>query len=284
MKKINKIQIRGNVKIFSTESEKYVTKPKKKDLSSLFNYLNTRGFNITPEIIDENKDEIRYKYYEDSPFSSPTKDEDLIKTVSSLHYKTTYFKDISRKKYKDIYNTLIGNIDYLKEYYDNLIRTIDFKIYMSPSDYLLARNFTIINSNLIFIEKELNAWYNLVKDKTKEKVCIVHNNLKRENFIEGEKVVLTGWDNYLVDTRILDIYKLYKKEYKKMDFTNLLKIYNDEYPLDDEESKLLSIMISMPSTIKETNNEYDKIKEINEILDYIYRTNELIKTGVLKSS
>jgi len=54
MNKINKIQIRGNVKIFSTESEKYVTKPKKKDLSSLFNYLNTRGFNITPEIIDEN--------------------------------------------------------------------------------------------------------------------------------------------------------------------------------------------------------------------------------------
>ena len=88
----------------------------------------------------------------------------------------------------------------------------------------------------------------------------------------------------MVDTRILDIYKLYKKEYKKMDFTNLLKIYNDEYPLDDEESKLLTIMISMPSTIKETNNEYDKIKEINEILDYIYRTNELIKTGVLKSS
>lgn len=284
MNKINKIQIRGNVKILSTKEGKYVTKPKKKDLTTLFNYLNTRGIDIYPEILEETKEEIKYKYYEDNSFYSPTKDEDLIKTISSLHYKTTYYKDVSRRKYKDIYNTLIGNIDYLKEYYDNLIRTIDFKIYMSPSDYLLARNYTIINSNLIFIEKELNSWYNLVKDKTKEKVCIIHNNLKRENFIEGEKTILTGWDNYLVDTRILDIYKLYKKEYKSMDFTNLLKIYNEEYPLDSEETKLLQIMISMPRTIEQTNNEYDKIKEINSILDYIYRTNELIKTGVLKSS
>ncbi|MCI8330757.1 MAG: hypothetical protein HFE04_01500 [Bacilli bacterium] len=284
MNKINKIQIRGNVKILSTKEGKYVTKPKKKDLTTLFNYLNTRGIDIYPEILEETKEEIKYKYYEDNSFYSPTKDEDLIKTISSLHYKTTYYKDVSRRKYKDIYNTLIGNIDYLKEYYDNLIRTIDFKIYMSPSDYLLARNYTIINSNLIFIEKELNSWYNLVKDKTKEKVCIIHNNLKRENFIEGEKTILTGWDNYLVDTRILDIYKLYKKEYKSMDFTNLLKIYNEEYPLDNEETKLLQIMISMPRTIEQTNSEYDKIKEINSILDYIYRTNELIKTGVLKSS
>ncbi len=276
MSKINKIQIKGNVKILTTEEGKYVIKPKKKDLSTLFNYLNTREFNIYPEIIEETKDEIKYKYYEDDPFSSNTKDIDLIKTISSLHYKTTYFKDISRKKYKDIYNTLIGNIDYLKEFYENLIRTIDLKIYMSPSDYLLARNYSIINSNLVFIEKELNSWYNLVKDKTKEKVCIVHNNLKRENFIEGEKSLLTSWDNYLVDTRILDIYKLYKKEYKTMDFTNLLKIYNDEYPLDKDEAKLLLIMISMPTTLEENNKEYDKIKEINSLLDYIYRTNYLI--------
>ena len=106
MSKINKIQIKGNVKILTTEEGKYVIKPKKKDLSTLFNYLNTREFNIYPEIIEETKDEIKYKYYEDDPFSSNTKDIDLIKTISSLHYKTTYFKDISRKKYKDIYNTL----------------------------------------------------------------------------------------------------------------------------------------------------------------------------------
>lgn len=284
MNKIKKITIRGKVKILETDEDKIVIKPKKKELEPLFNYLNTRGLDIYPDIIEETKDEIKYKYYEDNKFMSITKDEDLIKSISNLHYKTTYYKDISRKKYKDIYSTLIGNIDYLKDYYESLIRKIDFKPYMSPSDYLLARNYTIINSNLLFIEKELNSWYKLVKDKTREKVCIVHNNLRRENFIQGEKSLLTGWDNFLVDTRILDIYKLYKKEYKTMDFTNLLKIYNEEYPLEEDEKKLLLVMISMPSTLEETKSEYQKIKEINHLLDYIYRTNALIKSETFKSS
>ena len=69
-----------------------------------------------------------------------------------------------------------------------------------------------------------------------------------------------------------------------MDFKNLLKIYNYEYPLDKDEAKLLLIMISMPTTLEENNKEYDKIKEINSLLDYIYRTNALIKSEALKSS
>lgn len=282
--KIKKIRIKGKAKILETDEEKLVIKPKKKDLQSLFDYLSKRDFNSFPTILDSTKDEIRYKYYEENPIFNEDSiiDEELIREVSNLHYKTTYFKNISRKKYKEIYNKLIDNIDYLKDYYSNLIKKIDEEIYMSPSNYLLARNYTIINSNLLYIEKELNAWYNLVKDKTKERVSIIHNNLKKDNFIRGEKNILTSWDNFLVDTPILDIYKLYKNEYKKMDFASLLKIYNETYPLNKEEIKLLWIMISMPKKIEKTDNEYNNIKEVKELLDYTYRTNEIIKSGIFQ--
>lgn len=284
MMKIKKIRIKGKAKIYETDEEKLVIKPKKKDLQSLFDYLSKRDFNSFPTILDSTKDEIRYKYYEENPIFNEDSiiDEELIREVSNLHYKTTYFKNISRKKYKEIYNKLIDNIDYLKDYYSNLIKKIDGEIYMSPSNYLLARNYTIINSNLLYIEKELNAWYNLVKDKTKERVSIIHNNLKKDNFIRGEKNILTSWDNFLVDTPILDIYKLYKNEYKKMDFASLLKIYNETYPLNKEEIKLLWIMISMPKKIEKTDNEYNNIKEVKELLDYTYRTNEIIKSGIFQ--
>ena len=76
------------------------------------------------------------------------------------------------------------------------------------------------------------------------------NNLKKDNFIRGEENVLISWDNYLVDTPILDIYKLYKNEYKNMDFTSLLKTYNEIYPLTKEEIKLFFILISMPKKIE----------------------------------
>lgn len=282
MQKNNKITIKGKVKIFETDDGKQVVKSKSKDLTSLFDYLSLRGVNCYPKIVEESKDEIRYQYYDEiSPFSfDESVDSDFIRSVGDLHYKTTYFKNVSRKKYKDIYNTLMDNIDFLKDYYSNLIKKIDSEIYMSPSNYLLARNFSIINSNLLYVEKELNAWYNLVKDKTKERVAVVHNNLRRDNFIRGEKSILTSWDNYLVDTPVLDIYKLYKNEYKKMDFVSLLKDYNEIYPLSKEEIKLFYVMISLPSKLDDGTSEYDKVLEVRNLLDYIYRTNSIIKSGI----
>lgn len=281
MKKINKIVIKGKAKILESDEDKVVVRKKSKDLSSLFQYLSSRGYNNYPKIIVEDKDEIRYKYYDEAlPFyQESSNEEDFIRAVADLHYKTTYFKDVSKKKYKEIYNNLIDNVDYLRDYYNDLIKKIDGEEYMSPSSYLLARNFSIINSNLMYVERELNQWYKLVSEKKKERVVIVHNNLKRDNFIGGDNVIIS-WDNFLVDTPILDIYKLYKSDYKRLDFSNLLKVYNDTFQLTDEEKKLFYIMISMPKKLESNDSEYSKVMEVNEVLDYIYRTNELIKSGV----
>lgn len=282
MQKSNKITIKGKVKIFDTDEGKKVVKAKTKDLTSLFDYLTLRGFTCFPKILEENKEEIRYQYYDEiHPFSlDDNTHEDLIRSVGDLHYKTTYFKNVSRKKYKDIYNTLMDNIDYLKDFYSSLIKKIDGEVYMSPSNYLLARNYSIINSNLLYIEKELNAWYNLVKDKTKERVAVVHNNLRCDNFIRGEENILTSWDNYLVDTPVLDIYKLYKNEYKNMDFVSLLKDYNDIYPLTKEEVRLFYVMISIPSKLDMEGSEYENVLEVRNLLDYTYRTNNILKSGI----
>lgn len=281
MTKINKIEIKGKAKIFETDEGLSVVKKKNKDLNSLFEYLNTRGYNNYPSILSEDDNEVRYKYYDETlPFlEDDVNDEDFIRTVADLHYKTTYYKSVSKSKYKEIYNNLIDNIDYLKDYYSSLIKKIDAEVYMAPSSYLLARNYSIINSNLIYIEKELNAWYKLVSEKTKERVTIVHNNLKRDNFIRGDNVLIS-WDNYLVDTPVLDIYKLYRSDYKKLDFESLLRVYNEKFKLTNEEVKLFYIMISMPKKLEEEGSEYNRVKEVNQILDYIYRTNKLIKSGV----
>ncbi len=277
MTKINKISIKGKVKILDTDSDRLVIKKKNKDMSTLFNYLSERGIDTYPEIIDEKKDEIEYKYYEEIHRFNENIDEDFIKSVADIHYKTTYYKDVSRKKYKDIYNTLIDNIDYLKDYYDNYVRKSDIEIYNSPSNYLLLRNFTIINSSLYFVEKELNSWYNLVKDKTKERVTIVHNNLRKDNYLRSSKNILTGWENYMVDTPVLDIYKLYKNEYKNIDFKSMFKVYNDSFKLTKEELKLFFIMISIPKKITKSDNELDNVIETKNMLDYMYRTNDFIK-------
>lgn len=277
MKKINKITIKGNVKIIETEDKKVVIKKKSKDMNSLFDYLNRRNFLCYPNIEKETRNDVEYEYYNEKKYFNQNDDEDFIRTIADLHYKTTYYKDVSRLKYKDIYNTLIDNIDYLKDYYEKYISEADIETYMSPSNYLFVRNYSIVNSSLFYIEKELNAWYNLVKDKTKERVSVVHNNLRKDNFLRSDKDLLTGWENYMVDTPILDIYKLYKNEYKNIDFKSMFKVYNDIFKLTKEELKLFFIMISMPKKLEKTDNEFNNVRNTKLFIDYMYRTNDFIK-------
>lgn len=277
MKKINKITIKGNVKIIETEDKKVVIKKKSKDMNSLFDYLNRRNFLCYPNIEKETRNDVEYEYYNEKKYFNQNDDEDFIRTIADLHYKTTYYKDVSRLKYKDIYNTLIDNIDYLKDYYEKYISEADIETYMSPSNYLFVRNYSIVNSSLFYIEKELNAWYNLVKDKTKERVSVVHNNLRKDNFLRSDKDLLIGWENYMVDTPILDIYKLYKNEYKNIDFKSMFKVYNDIFKLTKEELKLFFIMISMPKKLKKTDNEFNNVRNTKLFIDYMYRTNDFIK-------
>ena len=277
MKKINKITIKGNVKIIETEDRKIVIKKKSKDMNSLFDYLNRRNFLCYPNIEKETRNDVEYEYYNEKKYFNQNDDEDFIRTIADLHYKTTYYKDVSRLKYKDIYNTLIDNIDYLKDYYEKYISEADIETYMSPSNYLFVRNYSIVNSSLFYIEKELNAWYNLVKDKTKERVSVVHNNLKKDNFLRSDKDLLIGWENYMVDTPILDIYKLYKNEYKNIDFKSMFKVYNDTFKLTKEELKLFFIMISMPKKLEKTDNEFNNVRNTKLFIDYMYRTNDFIK-------
>ena len=282
MKKIKKIEKIEKAKIYETDDGKYVVKKEKKDLSNLFDYLSSRGITTFANRINKIDDLIRYEYVETSNFINDSDYIEFIKNVAILHYKTAYFKTESRKVFKDIYNKLIDKVDYLKDYYNKLIEKIDNERFMSPSSYLIARNYTIISSNLYFIERELNSWYNLVKDQTKTRVCIVNNNLKFDNFIKGNKLIFTSWDNYLVDTPILDIYKIYRNEYKSTDMTTLFKEYNRVFKLNDEEIKLFNIMISFPISINLECSEYNKVRSVKEMLDYTYRTSKFISSGVFK--
>lgn len=273
----NKISLKGKAKILEEGDTKYVIKPKNKSVKDLFEYLDSRNYSSHPKIIDESDKEIKYEYVDGNKNNSLKA---LAKHISNLHSSTTYYKDVSTSKYKNIYNKLIDNVDYLKDFYQRKIMEIDNERYMSPSSYLLARNYSLFNSNLIFIEKEINKWYNLVKDKTKERVAVVHNNLKKDNLLVGSEEVLTGWDKFIVDTPVLDLYKLYKNEYLDSDFEEMMTSYLEEYKLNKEEICLFTFLISMPPSLKINGSELEKVKEVKSIVDYLNRTNKLIKSGV----
>jgi hypothetical protein len=253
-----------------------VSKKKNDSVLELYDYLDIRNFSNYPKVLSVSNEEMNSEYIEEKKYHEITKGIELIKTIASLHLKTFFYKDISKNKYKEIYDKILGNINYLKDYYEEIISDIETEIYMSPSHYLFARNYSAILGSLKYSSIELNKWYNLVKDKTTERVCIVHNNISNDHFVKGDQNYLLSWDNYLVDTPILDLFKYYKKDGFKLNFKLLYEEYNKIFSLLKEEDLLFKALISLPPKIEFINSEYENTIYIQDSFEYIYRSYKIV--------
>lgn len=267
--------IKGKSTILETTCGNFIIKPKNKDINELYTYLTNRGFMNYPKIIDSSRDEVNvFEYVEDIKLPKEQKCDDLIEIIASLHNKTSYFKEVSEDKFKSIYEDIKSNISYLSNYYNTLYEIGFNEVYASPSNYIFMRNYFKINAALEYANSELDNWYSLVTNETKIRVCLIHNNLELNHLLNNK---LISWDNYMIDTPVIDIVKLYKKEWKNIDFSEILERYIYKFPLLDYEKKLLFILISMPPQIKKSNNEFEKCKVISEVMDYVFKTEELIR-------
>lgn len=267
--------IKGKSTILETTCGDFIIKPKNKDINELYTYLTNRGFINYPKIIDSSRDEVNvFEYVEDVKLPKEQKCDDLIEIIASLHNKTSYFKEVSEDRFKSIYEDVLSNINYLSNYYNTLYEIGFNEVYASPSNYIFMRNYYKLNSALEYAKSELENWYSLVTSETKIRVCLIHNNLELNHLLNDK---LISWDNYMIDTPVIDIVKLYKKEWKNINFSEILDRYMYKFPLLEYEKKLLFILISMPPEIKKSDNEFEKCKVVSEVMDYVFKTEELIR-------
>ena len=267
--------IKGKSTILETTCGDFIIKPKNKDINELYTYLTNRGFINYPKIIDSSRDEVNvFEYVEDIKLPKEQKCDDLIEIIASLHNKTSYFKEVSEDRFKSIYEDVLSNINYLSNYYNTLYEIGFNEVYASPSNYIFMRNYYKLNRALEYAKSELENWYSLVTSETKIRVCLIHNNLELNHLLNDK---LISWDNYMIDTPVIDIVKLYKKEWKNINFSEILERYMYKFPLLEYEKKLLFILISMPPEIKKSDNEFEKCKVVSEVMDYVFKTEELIR-------
>jgi len=271
---IKKITLKNSVKIINNE---YVVKHKNGRLLEKFNYLLSRSFDYFPEVISEREDEMVYKYIEDIPEPSEQKIIDLMNLLSLLHSKTTIYKEIDIDNYKLIYENINSQIIECYNYYNNLINEIDMIVYMSPVDYIVARNISLIFNSLEYARVGLEKWYELIKDKRQVRVVTIHNNASLEHYVKSDKSYLVSWDRATVDMPIYDLINVYKKHYLEFDFVTILKVYLSKYPLTDEEMLLFLVIIAIPDKIRFYESQYQMVVEVRRLLDYIYKTGELIQ-------
>ncbi len=272
-KRIEKV---GNVIIIDTTSGSFVIKKSHIDEKILL-YLKSRNFDYIPEII-ENSDYFITKYIDSYNMPKEKKMDDLIKLVALLHSKTTHYKDVDIEKNESIYNQLNNNINYLYSYYTDQIAIAEAKVFMSPSELLFSSNITDLYDFLEFNRKKLQKWYDLIKDKTKERYVLIHNNLSLNHFIRNNKSYLINWEKSRIDLPVFDLYKLYKNE-SDFNFYDLLKMYEKSYPLFEDERMLLELFISIPDNITFSGSEYERCLKINELIGKIKTLPKTFKQG-----
>lgn len=267
------IYFKRNAKVFNDE---FISK-KEKDLSDLYNYLQSRDFTYFPSLIERKDTENRYEYIEDFSIDNNQKSIDLIDAVSLLHNKTSFKKEISPSKNKHIYRDMKGYIRYLDTYYDSLLTSIEEIEYPSPSEQLFLNNYSKLYECLRFLDSEIDNWYKLVKEKTSERVSMIHGKLSLDHILKNNKTHLISWDKSRIETPIVDIVRLYHKEWDKIDFKNVLERYLTKCELSESEKKLLFINITIPVKFTLNSDEVNNTIELNRFFEYIYKTEDLIR-------
>lgn len=278
--KSKKIIKKGNATIIDSGDEKYVVK--EQNNFQIYSYLNSRSFDNYPKIVtNQNETYEISNYVEDYDLPSEQKMMDLVDTVALLHYKTTYYRETDEADYKQIYEDLNNNIEYLFSYYNDYISIIETKTFMSPSEYLLARNISLIYKLLKNSKTKLDNWYKKTPNN-KERVVLLHNNLHLDHFIENSDKYLISWNKAKVGNPIFDLFKLYNNHINEFDFNDVLERYEQTYPLLEEEKDLLGILLELPQKIEFNKDEYDNCIEIGEEVNRLYKTETLITTYFFK--
>ncbi len=271
---INKITIKNNTRIID---DKIVLKKKKNnDLNNVYKYLKSRSFDYFPEPITiDNLYEV-YPFLEDTYEPSEQKATDIMHLLGLLHSKTTFYREIDIDKNKEIYENISDELEYLNNFYNDLITMIEKEVYMSPSGYLIARNINIIFSSIYYAKHNLEEWYKKIDNNKNERVVNIHNNISLDHYIKNEKPYLISWNKSRIDSPIYDLLSFYKNHYLDFDFDDLFHFYESGYPLKEDERLLLFTYMAIPYKIEIMSDEYEMCIKINKMIEYLYKTSNLI--------
>lgn len=246
-------------------------------IPDIYKYLRSRSFDYFPNPIEVFREYEVYPFIKDVNEPVGQRAQDIMHLVSLLHSKTTFYSEIDIDKIKEIYETVMNKVNYLLDYYNMLIDDIEKEIYMSPSSYLIARNINIIFDSIYYVRENIEKWYKLEENSKTIRNVNIHGNINLDHYIKDDKPYLISWNNSRIDNPIYDLLTFYKNNYLDIDFYDLLKYYEKNYPLKQDERLLLFVYMAIPPIIKWENNEYKMCIKINKVIDYLYKTNNLIK-------
>lgn len=188
-------------------------------------------------------------------FSNPVEISICSKAIANMHLASKGLIDTISDEDIVMDNSAEDLIMFMKDSYkilENIKYNVNKYRYKNEFDKMFITN---VDYNLKEIEKSLellalSEYKTILEDKSKIVLC--HNDLAHHNFIiDGEDVKIIDFDYCKFNTRIVDVanytLKVIKNfAYDKEKLKNIIDSYNSIEKLDNEEIKLLYVILSFP--------------------------------------
>lgn len=274
--KVNNIRFLNDNKILESDDNKYFIKPRKSDLNKTFNYLNSKKFNNYLNFLNKNDKEYIFPYLDSYDANDFDKAKELIYLISILHSKTFIYESYYENELKNIYEDIINKIENIKNHYDKLRKIYEEEKIMLPSHYFLLTNiswiYTSLDSSKYFIEK----WYQIIKEKKEIRKCFIHGNLELSHLIKNDESLIISWDKSRYDFPVYDLINFYNKDFDKVEFYNLFKIYENNFPLLEEEKYLLYSLMFLSNNVDYESDEVDNTMNMFFEIERLKNSTEIV--------
>ncbi len=275
--KVNRFSYINKCIILDTNKGKYVLKKRKKDKKDVYEYLLSRNFSffLYPKNTDIDNYEI-YEYIDEVNTVKEEKAKHLMDIVAEMHIRTTTYKEYSLDEIKEIYEDKKRRINKLKIFYDNLEEEFSKSVYAAPYELLFLTNVSKIYNSLDYANILLDEWYNGVIENKKRRICLIHNHLSLDHFLDRKEAKLISFNDSKYDSPVYDFTNFYKKHYYELDMVCLFNSYQYKYLYTKEEILLLFINIILPDEIELTMDNRYNTYIIHKLIEYVDITREFI--------
>ena len=270
---------KGKVYIIKEKKHSFVIKLNTNNYD-IYKYLLSRDFLYFPENFSyKNSNYDIYEYIPDIKEEYEQKLEDLIIIISKLHSKTSYRREIDLDDIKSIYEDTKSKIEKIRQYYVRLNDSIDKELFLSPVNYLLARNISLIYYALDISNKYIDEWYKHIIKEKGLRVALLHNNISIDHLIIDDKKYLISWDYAYFNNPIYDIENFYRKYYYYLELQDVLQIYEKNNKLYNLEYKLLFALLLIPKIIDASSNSLLDIEKTNNEILYLNKVITFLKNN-----
>ncbi|MCP8967330.1 spore coat protein YsxE [Ectobacillus ponti] len=201
----------------------------------------------------------------------------MFQTLGQLHQKTLREEEIHEDLVQHHYDTLTAHWEQEQHMLEQFVVECENRWYMSPFELQYCTFHHHISKAQEFANKRLEEWQEMMKEKEKTRISLIHGNVSVNHFLfdHQRNGYFISLENSQFSTPVQDIVQFYNRSFDtypiaRNDRYEWYQIYQRSFPFTAEEKKLMLAYLAYPQRFtnqvlryrqkREARSEHDELQ------------------------